>query len=92
MAKLVVKTMGQAGVNVDKNPLDLDDDELRQAKNAITDPSSGRSTLRKRPGLIGFNTSTLTYDVLGGNPLPAPNLGAGSGGGTITVYLGRGPL
>lgn len=89
MAPLTVRNMGLAGVNVDNNPLDLDDNQLTQAQNAISDPSSGASSLRKRPGLLGFNTLTLTYNVLGGSPLPGPNL---STGGTITVYISRSPI
>jgi hypothetical protein len=81
--------MGQRGVNVDNNPLDLEKDQLTRAQNAVTDPASGMSTLRKRPGFIGFNTTTLVYDVLGGAPLPGPNL---STGGTVTVYLARSPI
>jgi hypothetical protein len=89
MPKLTVRTFGTRGVNVDKNPLDLDDDELQSAQNTISDPTSGTSSLRKRPGLLGFNTATLTYTVLGGSPLPGPNLTAS---GTVTIYLGRSPV
>ena len=88
MARLTVRTFGLRGVNVDKDPLDLDDDELTKAQNTISDPTSGASSLRKRPGLVGFNTSAFISDVLGGSPLPGPNL---STGGTITVYLSRSP-
>jgi hypothetical protein len=84
-----VKTLGQRGVNVDKDPFDLADDELTLAQNAISDPAKGKSAIRKRPGFIGFNTTTLTYDVLGGSPLPGPNL---STGGSVTIYIGRGPI
>ena len=84
-----VKTLGQRGVNVDKDPFDLENDELSTAVNAISDPAKGHSAVRKRPGFVGFNTSTVTYDVLGGSPLPGPNL---STGGSVTIYIGRGPI
>jgi hypothetical protein len=84
-----IKTLGRKGVNVDKDPFDLEDDELTNAQNAISDPAKGASAVRKRPGFIGFNASTVTYNVLGGAPLPGPNL---STGGTVTIYIGRGPI
>lgn len=45
--------MGYAGVNVDKNPLELDPQELRQAQNAIAPLKTGAG-IRKRPGLQPF--------------------------------------
>ncbi len=91
MAPLTVRYMGRVGVNVDNNPLDLEDDQLTQAQNAVaSDPAaSGASSVHKRPGLAAFNSSTLTYIVLGGAALPGPNL---STGGTITVYISRSPI
>jgi hypothetical protein len=91
MAELKVTNFGLNGVNVDKNPLELADGELTQAQNAISDPASGRSTLRKRPGLIAFNTSVTAGMVLGGIDVPLVNLST-SRGGTVAVYIGRGPL
>lgn len=87
--RISVKSFGSKGVNVDKDPFDLDDDELTSAQNAISDDAKGNASLRKRPGFDDFNASTLTYDVLGGAPLPGPNL---SLGGTVTIYIGRGPI
>lgn len=89
MAPLTIRHMGIAGVNVDNNPLDLDDNQLTQAQNTISDPESGASSLRKRTGLVAFNTATLVTTVLGGSPLPGPNL---SIGGSITIYIARGPV
>lgn len=89
MEPIRVRTMGSAGVNVDKDPFDLADDELTQAANAVSAPEKGESAICKRPGFVGFNTSTVTYSVLGGSPLPGPNL---STGGSVTVYIGRGPI
>lgn len=89
MAKLSVTHMGQAGVNVDKNPLELDDNELTHAQNAVSDTLVGRSTLRKRPGLIAFNDVAITAGtVLGGSDLPLRN---DSASGTRSLYIGRGP-
>jgi hypothetical protein len=89
MAKLVIEHMGMAGVNVDKNPLELADDELTRAQNAISDPSSGNSTLRKRPGLVAFNTTNTAGVVLGGIDLPLLDKSAS---GTHYVFIGRGSL
>jgi len=89
MASLTVKTLGTKGVNADKDPFDLDDDELTLAQNAVSDPAKGKSSIRKRPGFVAFNTTSLTYDVLGGATLPGPNL---SIGGTVTIYIGRSPV
>lgn len=89
MAKLIVESFGTSGVNVDKNPLELDDSELTQAQNATgTDPTSGRASLRKRPGLVAFNTTLLSGAVLGGIGVPLLDL---SHGGTVRLYIGRGP-
>lgn len=89
MAELTVTHMGLAGVNVDKNPLELGDNELVQSQNAASDVSAGFSTLRKRPGLIAFNTDVITEgDVLGGSDLPLRNT---SNTGLRNLFIGRGP-
>jgi hypothetical protein len=89
MAELKVTHMGLAGVNVDKNPLEMGDDELQQAQNAITDVDAGFSTLRKRPGLVAFNTDIITEgSVLGGSDLPLRNT---SNTGLRNLFIGRGP-
>jgi hypothetical protein len=94
MANLKVSGFGLRGVNVDKNPLELEDNELTQAQNTISGPSaglsgSGSTSLRKRPGLIAFNTTNSAGVVLGGINVPLINL---SGSGSVAVYIGRGPL
>lgn len=86
MADINIKTLGRKGVNVDKDPLELDPDELTQAQNAIREPLGVSAGLVNRPGLIDFTTT----------PGPGPILG-GIGvletltvlGGT-TLFLGRG--
>jgi hypothetical protein len=86
--KLSVRSFGVGGVNVDKDALDLDVDELSQAQNWISDPAKGQDAIRKRPGLIAFNVVSLVAPILGGSPLPGVNL---SSGGNVTIYIGRGP-
>jgi hypothetical protein len=89
MGNLSVTHMGEAGVNVDKNALELADNELVRAQNAISDVVVGRTTLRKRAGLIAFNTSAITAgSVLGGSDLPVRN---SSSSGIRNMYVGRGP-
>lgn len=88
-AILTVKTMGKFGVNVDKDPLELNDNELVQSQNAIFDIQAGESALRKRAGLIAFNVLAASGSILGGFPLPGPNLSTGS---TATVYIARSPI
>lgn len=89
MGKLTVTHMGLGGVNVDKSPLDLDDNELARAQNAISVEIVGKAALRKRPGLIAFNTDAITEgSVLGGSDLPLRNT---SNSGIRALYIGRGP-
>ncbi len=86
--RLVVENFGENGVNVDKNPLELGTGDLTQAQNGISDPAAGRSSLRKRPGLIEFTVVAPAGDVLGGIDLPLQDLSAS---GTHWMYIGRGP-
>ncbi len=88
MATLKVTHMGEAGVNVDKNPLELGDNELTKAQNAVADVAAGTSSLRKRRGFIAFNLTAITEGaVLGGTDLPIKNA---SSGGVRNLYVGRG--
>lgn len=78
--------IGQKGLNVDADPLDMDDQELRLAQNVSrTYIGSG---LRKRPGLTPANTSLATGPVLGGIGIPIINLHTS---GDVLLFLGRGP-
>lgn len=88
MASIDVIELGKHGVNVDKNPLELDDNELTRAQNAITDPSAGESSIRKRAGLIAFTTGSTSGTVLGGVGVPLQHLLTG----THFIYIGRGTL
>jgi len=52
-----VYNIGKAGVNVDANPVQLQDGELTEAQNWTTDPAGSEGGLRKRPGLTAINAS-----------------------------------
>ena len=78
MGKIGVYKVGSLGVNVDKNPLDLDDQELRQAQNAYENKLGSEGGLSKRLGLVKVNTTTAAGDVLGGIGVPLPFTGTTS--------------
>ena len=86
MADIEVKELGRRGVNVDRNPYELEDNDLLQSQNARSDPSAGRYSLRKRPGLVAFTTTSTSGNVLGGIGVPLQHLLTG----THFVYIGRG--
>jgi hypothetical protein len=85
---LRVTQFGQGGVNVDANPLDMADNELRSSQNAEHTGLSGRKGgLSTRQGLAQFNTSRLSGAVLGGIEMPVAGTGgapAAGGGGNNT--------
>lgn len=87
MGIIRVRGWGQTGVNVDRNVLEVPNDALTLAQNAIADPASGQSSVRNRPGLIAFTTVTTAGTVLGGIDLPFPDQRSG----TVVLFLGRGP-
>ena len=87
MAILKVYGLGNAGVNVDSDPISIQDIELRLVQNAIRDPLGDDSGLRKRPGLTAAETNIAAGSVLGGIGVPLIDL---STGGTLSIYLGRG--
>ena len=87
MAVIKVYRLGLLGVNVDKDPLQLEDQELRQAQNAYDNKLSADGGLSKRPGLIAFNTSTAAGPVVGGIGIPLIDA---STSGTHYIYIGRG--
>ena len=90
MADLIVEEFGKFGVNVDKSPFDVGDNELLRGANAMSDISSGKSALRKRPGLLAFNTTDTVGVVLGGISLPLIDLS--NSGLHVAIYIGRGPV
>ena len=63
--KLNVYNLGSLGVNVDKNPVQLEDGELTKAQNAIHDPTGSMGGVRKRPGLTKINSSAVSGSVFG---------------------------
>lgn len=84
--KLAIYTLGEKGVNVDKDPLVLDNSELRQAQNAIRDPLGVAGGLKNRPGLVKVNSIAGAGSILGGFGVPLLNLESG----TLFFYIGRG--
>lgn len=83
--------LGLHGVNVDKDPLEMGDNELRQAQNAIHDPLGVNAGLHKRPGLYAFNTNVAAGAIKGGIGVPLPDLGGGGSSGAVHfIYIGRG--
>ena len=92
---IVVSALGTGGVNLSKNPLTMDDNELAQAQNAEAYTDRGQSGVRKRPAyrpinayatgaMVGFIAVNLDQGG-GGN-----NLGSdgGDGGGAYRVAGG----
>jgi len=86
MPPLKVYGLGSLGVNVDSDPLALDDRELRRATNAIDDPLGGGLT--NRPGLAAVNAVAAAGAVMGGVGVPLANQ---SSSGTRIFLIGRGP-
>jgi hypothetical protein len=86
MPDLIVFNLGEKGVNVDKNPLAMDDAELRKAQNVIRDPLGVEGGITNRPGLIKFNSVAANGTILGGVGVPLQNLVTG----TRFLYIGRG--
>lgn len=84
MPPFTITNLGAGGVNVDSDPINLQDTELRQAQNAIRDPLGADSGLRKRPGLSVF--ATATGAILGGIGVPLQDL---TTQGTHFVLIGR---
>lgn len=84
---LSVTNLGERGVNVDLNPLQLADNQFRKAQNVISDPLGVELGLTNRPGLIHFNASAANGTILGGESVPLTNLNTGN----RFFYIGRGP-
>lgn len=84
-AKINIKTLGLSGVNVDKNPLELDPDELTQAQNAIAEPGAG---LKNRLGLVELTGTPGAAAILGGIGVLEP--ASAEVGGFEILYIGRG--
>ena len=78
MPKLNVYGLGSSGVNVDKSPLQLDDNDLTKAQNAVPMPGV-KGSIKKRPGLVKFDTDVAAGSISGFIGAP---LGPGPGAGT----------
>ena len=86
MGQLNVYNLGKKGVNVDKSPVHLDDDELTRSQNAIRDQLGVDGGLKNRPGLIEVNGSAAAGSVLGGVGVPLLQTA------TRTYYMGESSL
>jgi hypothetical protein len=84
---LKVYNIGAGGVNVDSDPIALEDQELRLAQNAIRDPLGTDSGLKKRPGLALFNTLSTGGPILGGIPVAFSATGGGVSPHIAITYL-----
>jgi len=87
MPPFKVYGLGTLGVNTDADPFDLDNRELRQAQNAITDQITGEGLIN-RPGYGAVNSVAAPGPVLGGVGVPLADLSAG---GSHFFWVGRGP-
>lgn len=87
---LKVYNLGERGVNVDSDPIVIEDQELRQAQNAIRDPLGVDSGIRKRPGLVKYNENLASGSIIGGIGVPLTDLSS-NGNDRVTIYIGRGP-
>lgn len=93
--KLNCYNLGSNGVNVDTNPVQLEDGELTKAQNAVHDPLGSTGSLRKRRGLIKINSIAAAGVIRGGTGIPLGVGGQQVGpGGTApaaarTAYVGK---
>lgn len=86
MALLKIQSPGLKGVDVDTDPLTMEDQELRLAQNAVRD-ASFTAGIGKRPGLGTWTTIPASGVILGGIGVPLQDL---SSNGLHIFFLGRG--
>lgn len=86
---LKVENIGALGINVDVDPIALQDQELRLSQNAIRDPLGADSGLRKRPGLVVWTTSSAAGPIVGGIGVPLQDL---TSHGLHIMFIGRGAI
>lgn len=86
MARFPLYNFGAKGVNVDKAPFELDDEELTKSQNGTRDQAA--KGFRNRPGIESVNTDEAAGVVLGGIGVPLLDL---SSAGTHFFFIGRGP-
>ncbi len=82
-SQLNVYNLGKRGVNVDKSPIHLDDNELTKSQNAIHDPLGVDGGLKNRPGLIKVNSGAAAGSITGGIGVPFTRPA------TRTLYMGH---
>lgn len=93
--KLNVYNLGSNGVNVDANPVELEDGELTKAQNAVHDILGSAGGIRKRAGLVKVNGSAAAGAIRGALAVPLSAGGQAVGpGGTApasarTIYVGK---
>lgn len=80
MPKIDVYNIADAGVNVDSNPVQLEDNELTKAQNCIRDPLGAEGSIRKRPGLSAINSVAAAGSITGLIGVP---IGIGTAGNDI---------
>ncbi len=71
---LTIYNLGQFGVNVDKDPVELEDGELTAASNMIPSPT-GDGAIINREGLVKFNSAAsadTSVGIVGGIGVPLP--------------------
>lgn len=74
MGTLAVYNLGQLGVNVDKDPIQLEDGELATAQNVIPNPI-GEGGIVNRHGLVKLNSAAAadtSVGIVGGVGVPLP--------------------
>lgn len=86
--------LADQGVNVDKAQIHKEDGELTKAQNCTTDTTGVGGGVRKRPGLIEFNASPGSGNMLGGVGVPlaltVSSVGGTSLGAVVRkIYWGR---
>lgn len=86
MGVVKIRTLGLKGVNVDKNPLVLDEDEVQQAQNFVSEQLGNVAGVVNRPGLVAFSEDGGDA-VLGGVGLVTAATGLSING---VLFLGRG--
>lgn len=92
MADIVIKALGKSGVNLDVDPLLLEDSELRDAQNLVHETSSARQGgIKNRPGLTTFTSAPLSGPILGGIGMAVAGVARATGAGAGPGTGGTGP-
>lgn len=81
--KLDCYNLGALGVNVEKNPVELEDGELIKSQNAIHDSNGSMGSLRKRAGLTKLNSVAAAGAIAGMIGVPI-GIGTAGNDGALT--------